>query len=248
MLLVRFVSFVLLVVAAVVVAAVANVWWVGVIAVIVLVGLTVATVLLVFHYTGAPDWLGPSEEAELEGEGLVEQETGLPTRRRWNQRQARQYAEEVARRGLVAVPGGWRGPDGAHRVLLVTTEPISARQLRAALPDLTQDDLAVLVVVPTLAATQAAFHAGDPTEPVEHAEHIARDTVAALSAAGIHTSGHIGPADPAVAVSDGLRTYAAEQVIVARHREPPMRYLEDVPLEDAARSFGVPVRELTPET
>jgi hypothetical protein len=246
MLLIRFLVLILVVVAVAVVAAIVNTWWIAVIAIVVLVAMTVATVLLVLHYTGAPDWLGPDENAQLESGGLVADETGLPTRRRWNDRQARAYAADVARRGLVAVPDGWRGPDGAHRVLLVTTEPVSARQLGVALPDdVGPGDLAVLVVVPTLAATAREFHLADPTEAVEHAEQIARDTVTALRASGVQTSGHIGPADPAVAVSDGLRTYDAEQVIVARHRQAPMRYLEDVPLEDAAGAFDVPLRELT---
>lgn len=143
------------------------------------------------------------------------------------------------------VPGGWRGPDAAHRVLLVTTGAISAEQLRAALPDPPPpDDLAVLVVVPTLAATADRFHLGDPTEAVEHAEQIARDTVDTLAAAGVQVSAHIGPADPAVAISDGLRTYDADHVVVARHREQ-MRHLEDVDVAGAAEAFGTPLHEVT---
>jgi hypothetical protein len=69
-------------------------------------------------------------------------------------------------------------------------------------------------------------------------EQLARDTVASLSGAGIHASGHIGPADPAVALSDGLRTYDAQGVVVARRRDEHGRYLEDVPLEGAADAFG----------
>ena len=57
-------------------------------------------------------------------------------------------------------------------------------------------------------------------------------------------SGHIGPADPAVALSDGLRICDAEQVIVVRHQEGRGRYLEDVPLQPAADTFGVPMREI----
>jgi hypothetical protein len=211
--------------------------------------LTVAAVLVVLHYTGAPDWLGGSEEEQLESAGLVELESGLPTRRRWNERQARAYAEEVARRGLVAVPEGWRGPEGARRILLVTTVPVSAEQLRRALAgSITRQELAVLVVVPTLAATAARFRLGDATEAVQHAETVAREAVASLRAAGVEVSGHIGPADPAVALSDGLRTYDAERVIVVRHRGEGGRYLEDVPLEGAADAFGVPMEEIAVDT
>jgi hypothetical protein len=244
MLILRFLVLVLAVVAVAVVAAVTNVWWLGVIAVVVLVVLTAACVLLLVHYLGAPEWLGGSEEAQLETAGLVERESGLPIRRRWNERQARAYAEEVARRGLVAVPDGWQGPEGTHRVLLIATSPISPALLREHLPTtVTKAGLAVLVVVPTLAATAEAFHRGDPAEAVEHAEDVARRQLDLLRQADIACSGHIGPADPAVAVSDGLRTYAAEHVVVARHRGAG-RYLEDVDVTQAAEIFDAPLTEI----
>lgn len=245
MLLVRFTLLVLTVVGVAVVAVLADVWWLSLLAVVILVAMTAGAVLLVLHYTGAPEWLGPDEEAVLERGELVEPETGLPKRGRWNERVARAYATEVARRGLVAVPEGWRGPNGAHRVLLVATAAASPEQLRQALPDSTaRDELAVLVVVPTLAQTESRFRRGDPTEAVAHAEAIARETVSALRDAGVHVSGHIGPADPAVALSDGLRTYDAERVVVMRNHPGARRYLEDVPLQPAGQAFEVPITEV----
>jgi hypothetical protein len=113
------------------------------------------------------------------------------------------------------------------------------------LPDsVTPNELAVLVVVPTLAASGGRFRRGDASEAVEHAEAVAQETVASLRAAGIHVSGHIGPADPAVALSDGLRTYDAQHVVVVRRSGGEGRYLEDVPLQGAADAFGVPMREV----
>lgn len=248
MLLIRFLGLILIVVAAAVIAVLADVWWLSVIAVLVLIAMTGAAVLLLLHYTGTPAWLGPGEEAQLERAGLVEPETGMPKRRRWNERRAREYAEEVARRGLVAVPEGWRGPDGAHRILLVTTVPAAPEQLRAALPDTTtRRDLAVLVVVPTLAESERRFRLGDATEVVEHAEAVARQTVTALRDAGIAVAGHIGAADPAVALSDGLRTYDAERVVVIPNHPGARRYLEDVPLREAAEAFQVPLTEVADE-
>jgi hypothetical protein len=162
-LLIRFAVLMLTVVAAAVVAVLADVWWLHVLAVLLLIALTAAAVLLTLHYAGTPDWLGPEEEQELQDAGLVEPETGLPTRRRWNERTAARYAEEVARRGLVAVPDGWRGPEGAHQILLVTTALVTPEQLRRALPDeISRDDLAVLVVVPTLAETERRFLVATP--------------------------------------------------------------------------------------
>jgi hypothetical protein len=246
MLLIRFGVLALTVVAAAVVAVLADVWWLHALAVILLVLLTAATVLVFIHYAGAPDWLGPSEEAVLEEGSLVEPESGLPKRRRFSDRRAAEYADEIARRGLVAVPDGWRGPDGAHRVLLVATAPVAPDALRRVLPEpAASKDLAVLVVVPTLAETERRFRLGDAAEAVEHAERVARETVAVLRDAGIHAAGHIGPADPAVALADGLRTYDAERAVVSREHPGARRYLEDVPVEQAARAFEVPVTELS---
>jgi len=246
MLLVRFMLLIAAVCAAIVLVAAADEWWAVVVAAVVLLVCLFEAVLVVMHYTGRGEWLGPSEQAQLEDADLVESDTGLPKRERWDASRAAGYAEEIARRGLVAVPEGWRGPDGAYRVLLVATVPVSAAQLREALPDsVERSELAVLVVVPTLAETAERYRLGEPSEAVEHAEEVAHRTVAALRDAGVHVAGHIGPADPAVALSDGLRTYAAERVIVVRHRSGEGRYLEDVPLEPAAETFGVPLTELT---
>jgi hypothetical protein len=197
------------VVAAVLLVAAAGEWWMLALAAAVLVVATVALFTHVMHYASASEWLGPGEEAQLQEAGLVESDTGLPKRRRWHAGRAREYAAEVSRRGLVAVPERWRGPDGTHRVLVLAMAPVTADELRRALPDLQPQELAVLVVVPTLARTEAQLRAGDATEAVPHAERIAEETVASLRAGGVHASGHIGPADPAVALSDGLRTYDA---------------------------------------
>jgi hypothetical protein len=232
------------VVAAAVVAIVADVWWLAVLAVVLLVLLTIATVMLVLHYAGMPEWLGGEEEAQLEAAGLVEPESGLPKRARFSRARAEEYAQEVSRRGLVAVPEGWRGPEGAHRVLVVATAPFPLGALTDALPfSVRPDELAVLVVVPTLAETEARLRLGDAAEAVAHAERVAQEIVAGLRASGVHVAGHIGAADPAVALADGLRTYDAEQVVVMRRHGGGRRYLEDVALEPAAAPFGVPLTE-----
>jgi hypothetical protein len=239
MLILRFLLLVATVVAAIIAVAVAGEWWMLALAAVVLVVATVALFMYVMHYASASEWLGPGEEAQLQEAGLVESDTGLPKRRRWHARRARKHAAELSRRGLVAVPESWRGPDGAHRVLLLAMAPVSADELRRALPGLQPQELAVLVVVPTLARTEAQLRAGDATEAVPRAERVAEETVASLRATGVLASGHIGPADPAVAVSDALRTYDAERVVVVRGRDG--RHLEDVDVREAAETFGVPV-------
>jgi len=183
MLLLRLMALTFIVIAAALVAFALDAAWAVVLAVLILFAALVELFLVMAHYTSASDQEPPSDQIILEEQDLVERETGLPTRRRWNEPQAREYADEVARRGLVAVPDGWRGPEGAHRVLLVTTGTLAPQRLRQALPDVpAADDLAVLVVVPTLARNASELRRGDASEPVAHAETIARETVAALGA------------------------------------------------------------------
>src|SRR3954447_23294294 len=129
MLLLRILVLLLAMVAAIILAVAANVWWVTLLAVLLLVAVTIAAVISINHMTSAPEWLGGSDEALLEREHLVERETGLPSRSRWRPSRSG-YVHQAG--GLLAVPDGWRGPAGAHRVLLVNSVPVAAERLRAA--------------------------------------------------------------------------------------------------------------------
>jgi hypothetical protein len=243
MLLVRFTVLILIAIAAIVAVAILDTWWAVALAALVTLALLAQTAVLLFHYLSAGD--NDPDEDLLEAADLVEGETGLPTRRRWNERVARAYAADIARRGRLAIPERWRGPEGEHNVLLVAADAIDGQRfLDDVLHDRPSDDVAVLVVAPALAQTAARFHAGDATEAVEHGEAVARATVAALRGVGLRAEGHIGAADPAVAVSQGLRTYAPDRVVVARRHSGRLRYLEDVPVAGAADAFGVPLEEV----
>ncbi|MGE4429064.1 MAG: hypothetical protein AB7G37_21640 [Solirubrobacteraceae bacterium] len=240
MLLLRFTALLLFMVVVAVVSAVADQAWVTALALLVLIVATLLLVRTIFRYSGASDWLGASEEVDLQRKGLVEAETGLPLQRHWHPNPGGAPATP----GTVEVPAAWRGPDGAHRILLVGTDPVTPAQLRAALDDTPTDGgLAVLVVAPAMPADARAVAIGDPSEAIRHAEQVVHDTVEALRADGITANGHVGPADPAVAIAEGLRTYAAERVVVARHRDRGRRS-EHVPVDDAAGEYGVPLREV----
>jgi len=79
---------------------------------------------------------------------------------------------------------------------------------------------------------------------IPDARSIVEQVLGVLKAAGIRATGGVGAADPAVAVADGLATYAADVVVVARHPARDMRHLEGVPVERAAARAGVPLREI----
>ncbi len=139
---------------------------------------------------------------------------------------------------------GERGPDAAHRVLLVSSGPIDRRVTDEVLAGNDPDDVGVLVVVPTLADGPVRFILGDAREAVPDARFIVEQALDVLQAAGIRAAGRVGAADPAVALADGLGTYAADLVVVARHPAGDMRHLEGEPVERAAANAGVPLLEI----
>jgi hypothetical protein len=244
MLLVRFTLLVLATVAAIIGVGLLGTWWAVALATVVTLALLAMATVEVFRYLSAGDNRSTADEELLEAGGFVEDDTGLPSRRRWDEHTARTYAEDVAALGTVPVPVGWRGPDAARRVLLVITGAIDQSVIDAVVRDDDPADVGVLVIVPTLADRPLRLRFGDAGEAAPHAQAVLREALAGLRAAGIRATGRIGAADPAVAVSDGLRTYAADRVVVARHRTAPLRHLEDVPVEGAADAFGVPLREV----
>jgi hypothetical protein len=245
MLIVRFTVLVLATVAAIVGVALADTWWSVVLATLVTLALLAQTVILIFHFLSASDNRPAAEEEVLEDAALVEAETGLPTRRRWNEHAARVYAERRAERGALPVPAAWRGPDAPRRILLVATAPIDARRfIDEALDGHDPRDVGVLVIVPTLARRRLHLALGDASEALPHAEAVLNETLEALRETGMQATGHIGAADPAVAVSEGLRTYDADLVVVARRLSGRLRHLEDVPVDVAAATFGRPLREI----
>lgn len=238
MMIVRFVTALLVAVAVAVTAFVLDVWWLAAVALVALVVTILFVVQMVLRYTGSEEWLGPEAEAELARDGLVEHESGLPAHPHRRDRQPLPSTPDV--------PDEWQGPTAAHRVLLVATDPVSPEELRSALPDTTEDeDLAVLVIAPALSVASRLRALMAPDEAVEHATAVSHATVDALHDAGIPTTGHVGPTDPAVAIAHGLRTYDAESVVVARHHRKPLRRREGVDLNGTAEAYGVPLREIS---
>ena len=246
MLLLRFIVLILASIAAIVAVAVFDVWWAVVLAVWLVIALLVTTMLQISHFLSASGNRTTADKEMLEEAGFVDDDTGLPTRRRWNEHAAGMYADEVAENGTVPVPDDWQGPDAPRRVILVTTGPIDADRFVTEVLTGKDDprDLGVLVIVPTLADRPMRFHVGNASEAAPHAEAVLDEVLDALRLAGVEASGHIGAADPAVAVSNGLRTYDADLVVVARHHDGDTRHLEDVPVEGAASAFQVPLREV----
>ena len=116
----------------------------------------------------------------------------------------------------VREPAVWerRAGDGRRRILVVADGTLGSDLLREEVRRRTEGvDAEVLVVAPGL-ATSDRFDAGAEAARAQASRQV-EETVAALSKAGVLAWGTVGDADPLRALRDALRTFRADELIVA---------------------------------
>ncbi|MGI8413597.1 MAG: hypothetical protein ACR2LV_09050 [Solirubrobacteraceae bacterium] len=130
----------------------------------------------------------------------------------------------------------------ALKILVLTSESISARQLRDALSgDDDSQDAEIMVVAPALQEGRLKFWLSDADEAIAKAEEVSEATVKRLGDAGIAASGDTGESDPMTAIQDVLATFAADRIVLFVHTDSKQRYLEDVDPEELQQRFGISV-------
>jgi hypothetical protein len=128
------------------------------------------------------------------------------------------------------------------KLLVVTSEPISAQQLRDALPqDIDAERSEVMVVAPALQENPLKFWFSDADEAIAHAERVRQESVERLGAEGVGASGDTGESDPVAAIEDALQTFPADRIVVFTHGEDRQRYREDVDEEEIRNRFRLPI-------
>ena len=127
------------------------------------------------------------------------------------------------------------------RLLVLTSEPISAELLRSVTGDLPPDG-EVLVVAPATTGSKLRFWVSDVDDAIAKAEVAQVESVERLEEGGIDAAGEVGESEPLLAVEDALRTFAADRVVVFTHTAGERDYREDggLPAEIRER-FGIPV-------
>jgi uncharacterized membrane protein len=116
----------------------------------------------------------------------------------------------------VREPAIWerRADDGRRRILVVADGTLAPDLVREEIRRRVEGiDAEVLLVAPGLARSDR-FDAGAEATRAE-ASRLVDETVAALSDAGIVAWGTVGDADPLRALRDALRTFQADELIVA---------------------------------
>ena len=128
------------------------------------------------------------------------------------------------------------------RILVLTSEPITADALRTALPgNLDTSQVEVMIVAPALHSSALRFWFSDADEAIERAEAVRRESLDQLGAEGVAAAADTGEADLGDAVADALRTFPAERIVVFVHPEGERRYREDLDEVQLSRRFGIPV-------
>jgi hypothetical protein len=139
-------------------------------------------------------------------------------------------------------PGAGVGESRTVKLLVLTSEPISAQQLRDAVPDeIDAREAEVLVVAPALQQSPLKFWFSDADDAIARAEQVRRETVERLGSEGVGASGDTGESDPLDAIEDALQTFPADRIVVFTHSGDEQRYREDVDEAEIRERFGLPV-------
>ena len=130
------------------------------------------------------------------------------------------------------------------KILVLTTEPVTADQLRAALPsDADPRDAELMVLAPALHENALRFWVSDADEAISKADDVSHQSVEQLGADGVSASGDTGEGTPEEAIEDALKTFAADRILIFTHPEAEQRYREDVDPDELQERFGVPVTQ-----
>ncbi len=128
------------------------------------------------------------------------------------------------------------------KVLVLTSEPITAQQLRDALSsDVDPSKAEVMVVAPALQESGLKFWLSDADDAIARADEVRRESVERLGDAGVSATGDTGESDPETAIDDALKTFDADRIVLFTHQGEDQRYREELDDRELAGRFGLPV-------
>ncbi len=128
------------------------------------------------------------------------------------------------------------------KLLVLTSESISAAQLREAMgTDTEPEDAEVMVVAPALQTSGLRFWLSDADDAIAKADEVRQGTVERLGDGGVAASSDTGESDPMDAIEDALSTFAADRIVVFAHPGAAQRYREQIDAGEVERRFGLPV-------
>jgi GABA permease len=144
------------------------------------------------------------------------------------------------RRVLRTAPAHAGGPD-EWRVLVVANETLASPQLVEEIEKAaTGARPSVLVVCPALTSAVRRW-ASDVDGGRARAKQRLEESLDLLREAGIEAQGEIGDDDPLVAIEDALRTFVADEIVIATHPAEQETWLERGLVERTRERFALPI-------
>ena len=130
---------------------------------------------------------------------------------------------------------------GVKRLLIVATVPFGEAELRSAAPDLWRAEAPLVkIVAPASDLSFGKWLANDEDGARTEAEDNALEVAGAVPVRAPETE--VGDADPLRAVEDALRTFRADELIVALPPEAEASWLERRSAGEGFERFDLPVR------
>lgn len=128
------------------------------------------------------------------------------------------------------------------KLLVLTSEPVSADQLRSAVGgDAEPKDSEVMIVAPALQESALRFWFSDVDQAIARADWVRRESLDRLGSEGVSASADTGEADPLEAVQDALLTFPADRIVIFSHPDGERLYREDVDDRELEQRFGLPI-------
>ncbi len=127
------------------------------------------------------------------------------------------------------------------KLLVITSEPITADYLRDAIGSDAADDAEVLVIAPALHKSGLRFWLSDADEAIARAQSVQQDSVDRLEEEGITATGDTGESEPLAAIADTLQGFPADRIALFIHPLSEQSYREGITAAEIEVRFGLPV-------
>ena len=143
-------------------------------------------------------------------------------------------------------PAVWArlAPDERRRILVLADETLADRSLRNEIQNRAEPGSAeVLLVAPALDSRALHWSAEEDARRAEASGRL-DEAVSVLTAAGVEAHGLVGDADPLKAIEQALRTFAADEVLIATGPHGPSSRLQPDIVATAQERFQAPVAHI----
>lgn len=131
-----------------------------------------------------------------------------------------------------------------RRILVIANETLPGERLRSELAIRGATGACEVFLVCPALSSRLHFIMSDRTKGIDEAQLRLDATMESLRLAGVEATGQIGDANPLLAIEDGLRQFAADELLIATHPPERSNWLEKRVVEQARERFDLPLTHL----